>query len=87
MYEVFNYVSPRNEDFVDEFITFLKNKAIEGRLLARFDYLEQYGPLAKPPAFEHLGEKIYYIRLSFGRLEIRILFFRWEENYSYQWFS
>ena len=75
MYEVFNYVSPRNEDFVDEFIRSLKNKAIEGRLLARFDYLEQYGPQAKPPAFEHLGDKIYYIRLSFGKLEIRIFYF------------
>ncbi|MDO8806279.1 MAG: type II toxin-antitoxin system RelE/ParE family toxin [Elusimicrobiota bacterium] len=60
---------------VDVFISSLKNKAIEGRLPARFDYLEQYGPLAKPPAFEHLGDKIYYIRLSFGKLEIRIFYF------------
>lgn len=75
MYEVFNYVSARDEDFVDEFIGSLNNKAVKGRIEARIDYLKHFGPMAKFPAVEYLGDKIYYIRLPFGRLEIRIFYF------------
>ena len=75
MYEILYYVSPRGEDFVDEFISSLNNKAVVGRIVAKIDYLKQYGPLAKPPAIEHLGDKLYTLRVPFGRLEIRIFYF------------
>lgn len=75
MYVIFYYVSPRGEDFVDEFISSLTNKAVVGRIAAKLEYLKQYGPLAKPPAIEHLGDKLYTLRVPFGRLEIRIFYF------------
>ncbi len=80
MYEVFNYVSPSGKDFVNNFISSLSSKAAKGRIDARIDYLKEFGPMAKFPYVEHLGNKIYYIRLSVGKLEIRIFYFFDKKN-------
>ncbi|SRR3989339_946679 len=74
MYRIRHFVSVRGEDHVDAFTGSLP-KRIQGKILGRIGYLACYGPRAKPPYVKFLRDKIYELRLSFGNLEIRYLYF------------
>ena len=74
-YRIIYYESSRGENFVKDFICSLSSDGAVAKILAYIDYLSIYGPAARRPYVSYLKDKIYELRPSFGRLEIRILFF------------
>ena len=53
---------------------------VQGKIVKWISLLQEYGPTLKRPYADKLRDKIYELRLSFGKLEIRILYFFWNSS-------
>ncbi len=74
MYKVIYAMSQRGDIFVRDFILSLPEKA-GSKVAEHIKYLSVTGPFAKPPYIGLLSDKIYELRVTFGHLEPRILYF------------
>lgn len=74
MYKVIYAMSQWGEIFVRDFILSLPEK-VGSKVAEHIKYLSLTGPLAKPPYVGFLRDKIYELRVTFGHLEPRILYF------------
>ena len=74
MYKIIYAMSQRGEIFVRDFILSLPEK-VGSKVAEQIKYLSITGPLAKPPYIGLLRDKIYELRVTFGHLEPRILYF------------
>lgn len=59
---------------VDEWLKTLEPKA-QARVLRVIDLLKSFGTQLREPYCKHLRGKIWELRISFGRLEYRVLYF------------
>ena len=73
-YKLEFYVSPQGEYPIEEFLKTLQDRP-RRKLIARFRHLEEMGPDLHRPYADILADKIRELRMSFARLEIRVLFF------------
>lgn len=78
MYKYYLYQNQRGDIPVKDFIISLPEN-VQGKVLKWVSLLQEYGPALKRPHADKLKDKIYELRLSFGRLEIRILYFFWND--------
>ena len=74
MYRVIYYVSRRGENYAGDFIRGLQRKAGE-KVAEQIGYLTIAGPLAKPQYVSYLCDRIFELRVTFGHLEPRVLYF------------
>jgi len=74
MYKYYFYQTPRGDVPVKDFIISLQED-VQGKILKWISLLQEHGPALKRPYADKLRDKIYELRLSFSRLEIRILYF------------
>jgi len=79
MYKYYFYQTIQKEVPVRDFIVSLP-EAVQGKILKWISLLQEHGPALRRPHAAKLEDKIYELRLSFGRLEIRILYFFWGKN-------
>ena len=76
----YNFYQTNSGDIpVKEFIVSLP-EGLQGKILKWLSLLQEYGPSLKRPHADYLRNKIYELRLSFGKLEARILYFFWNSN-------
>jgi phage-related protein len=75
MYRVIYFESRRGIIYVRDFIRSLCNEGAIAKVLAYIEYLSIYGPASRRPYVDYLEDKIYELRPSFGRLEMRVLYF------------
>ena len=76
MYKYYFYQTQRGDIHVKDFIVNLP-EVVQGKIVKWISLLQEYGPTLKRPHADKLRDKIYELRLSFGKLEIRILYFFW----------
>jgi len=74
MYEIRYYKNTRGDSPVAEFIDKLGLKS-KVKVFRYLENLEAYGPLLPRPYADYLRDKIYELRVTHGRLSIRILYF------------
>lgn len=74
MFRIILYVSRRGDNFARDFILYLPKK-VGGKVTEHLKYLSIAGPLAKPQYVSYLADRIFELRVTFGHLEPRILYF------------
>ena len=74
MFKVIFYKSLRGEEFAKEFLDKLPDRNKE-KVITTLMYLEKHGNQAKRPYADLLRDKIYELRVHFGGLNVRILYF------------
>ncbi|OGS28028.1 MAG: hypothetical protein A2297_02060 [Elusimicrobia bacterium RIFOXYB2_FULL_48_7] len=74
MYKVLYYVNRRGDLPAKEFICSLELK-VRAKVMKWIELLEEKGPDLPRPYADVLRDKIRELRISHGRLEIRILYF------------
>ncbi len=73
-YEVVFYQTPRGDSLVDEFLDSLETK-IRAKVAKWLTLLEEEGPALPRPYADVVEGPIRELRVSFGRLEMRVLYF------------
>lgn len=58
---------------VKEFVISLPEE-VQGKIVKWISLLQEYGPTLKRPYADKLRDKIYELRLSFGKLETHLVF-------------
>ena len=79
MYQVIYYTDKGNDSPVEEFIKSL-NINVRAKVLKWIELLEEKGPDLPRPYADTLRDKIRELRISHGRLEIRLLYFFWKDR-------
>jgi phage-related protein len=74
MYGVFMYRSQAGDRPVQEFLDGLPERE-GGKVLGAIDYLAREGPRLHRPHAAHLRGKLWELRVSWARMEYRILYF------------
>jgi|APDee1175537692_1029409.scaffolds.fasta_scaffold30076_1 phage-related protein len=74
MFRVIYYVSRRGENYTGDFVRSLPRK-VGKKTAEHVGYLSITGPLAKPQYVSYLEDRIFELRITFGHLEPRILYF------------
>jgi len=74
VYRIVFYQTASGKNYVMAFLETLPKK-VQIKMAARIKYLEDYGHDARRPYVAPLRNKVFELRLSFGRLEPRILYF------------
>ena len=73
-YQVIFYRTPRGSSPTDDFLDSLNKKA-RAKVLKWLKLLQEQGPSLPRPFSGLLENSIYELRIGFGRLEIRLLYF------------
>ena len=79
MFKYYFYQTQRGDIPVKDFIKALPEN-VQGKILKWIELLQEHGPALKRPYADKLRDKIHELRLSFGKLEIRLLYFFWDNN-------
>ncbi|MCB4791931.1 MAG: type II toxin-antitoxin system RelE/ParE family toxin [Elusimicrobia bacterium] len=74
MYKIRFYRNERGNIPVMDFLEGLTQE-VRAKLYKRMELLQQQGTMLRRPYADKLKDKIYELRASFGRLEIRLLYF------------
>ena len=74
MYRTKYYISPRGKCFVKEFLAELPIK-VEVKIYSFLELLEKHGPNLPRPYADVVRGKIRELRIGFGAMEYRILYF------------
>jgi len=79
MYEVHMYKTKRGDSPVKDFLGGLQIK-VRAKVDKWIEYLKIHGHNLPRPYADYLRDKIYELRISHGKLEIRLLYFFWNNN-------
>lgn len=79
MYKVFYYQKPNGEIPVKDFVRSFPDNVI-GKINRWISRLQENGPNLRRPIVDKINDKIYELRLSFGHLEPRFLYFYYGKN-------
>jgi len=79
MYQIIYYSNKRGDSQVEKFICSLQLK-VRAKVLKWLELLEEQGSNLPRPYADTLRDKIRELRISHGRLEIRLLYFFWKNN-------
>ena len=77
MYKVIYYTNKRGDCPVEDFIDSLPAK-IRGKVFKWLELLEEKGPDLPRPYADTLRDKIRELRVPYGNLQIRLLYFFWK---------
>jgi phage-related protein len=79
MYQVIYYSNKRGDSPVEAFICSLQLK-VRAKVLKWLELLEEQGSNLPRPYADMLRDKIRELRISHGKLEIRLLYFFWKDK-------
>ena len=78
--EIIVYQSVNNRIPFDDFLCSLNNKKAEGKILESLSLIKEDKSLLKEPLSKYLEDGIFKIRIRFSNLNIRILYFCFENS-------
>ena len=78
--EIIVYQSVNNRIPFDDFLCSLNNKKVEGKILESLSLIKEDKSLLKEPLSKYLEDGIFEIRIRFSNLNIRILYFYFENS-------
>ena len=79
MYEIIYFTNKRGDCPVEEFLNSLQVNA-RAKVVKWLELLEEKGPNLPRPYADILRGKIRELRVSYGNLEIRLLYFFWKDK-------
>lgn len=78
--EINFYTSTNNRVPLIEFLDSLNNKNVKAKVFERLTFIRNNKSLLKEPFSRHLEEGIFELRIKFSNLNIRILYFYFENS-------
>ena len=78
--EINFYTSTNNRAPLIEFLDSLNNKNVKAKVFERLTFIRNNKSLLKEPFSKHLEDGIFELRIKFSNLNIRILYFYFENS-------